>query len=357
MLTKRLVRIALEVLLVCAAFQLSGCATTSSHSNQRQSIAGKTYVITGASSGIGRGVALQLAADGANVVLAARRTAVLEEVAAQARAAGGTPLVVTTDVSDVDQVQSLAQQAVARFGRIDVWINNAAVGAIGPFWDIPVDDQARLIDINLKGVIYGSHAALHQFRAQGSGTLINIGSVDSEVPHAYQASYSASKAAVLSLGRTLNEELRLSGNKNITVATVMPWAVDTPFWTHTANYTGRSPTFPMMDDPQKVVDAIVAISIRPKEELAVGWKAKASYAGHHIMPDVTERFTGNVAHKSEMGARPPAPATSGALYEPMQAGTAVSGGMRERSSNGASQATKNQPDTAQENGQPSANHQ
>jgi len=300
---------------------------------------------------------MELAANGANVVLAARRTAVLEEVAAQARAAGGTPLVVTTDVSNADDVQSLAQETVARFGRIDVWINNAAVGAIGPFWDIPLDDQAKLIDINLKGVIYGSHAALHQFRAQGFGTLVNIGSVDSEVPHAYQASYSASKAAVLSLGRTLNEELRLSGNKNITVATVMPWAVDTPFWTHTANYSGRSPTFPLMDDPQKVVDAIIGISLHPKEELAVCWKAKASYAGHHIMPDVTERFTGNVAHKSEIETGPPAPPTSGALYEPMPSGTTVSGGMRERSSNRAPQGKKNERDTAQENARPARDQQ
>lgn len=323
-------RLALWVALGCAAIELGGCATSGLRTKDQEKIARKTFVITGASSGLGRGVALQVARYRGNVVLAARRTEVLDDVAAQARAAGGTALVVTTDVSDAQAVQRLADQAIARFGRIDVWINNAGVGAIGAFWDIPVNDRAKLIDINLKGVIYGSYAALRQFRTQGVGTLVNIGSVDSEVPHAYQASYSASKAGVLSLGRALNEELRLSGDKNITVATVLPWAIDTPFWTHTANYSGRLPELPMMDDPQKVVNAIVWISLHPKEELAVGWKAKAAYASHHLMPDTTERLTADMAHKSEMESGPPAVPGSGALYQPMSAGTGISGGVRDR---------------------------
>ena len=113
----------------------------------------KTYVVTGASSGIGRGVALKLAALRANVVLAARRTDVLEAVAAQMSAAGGTPLVVTTDVSRPDDMRRLAQATLARFERIDVWINNAGAGAIGRFEEIPIEDHARVADVNLKGVI------------------------------------------------------------------------------------------------------------------------------------------------------------------------------------------------------------
>lgn len=98
-------------------------------------------------------------------------------------------------------------------------------------------DHARLVDVNLNGVIYGSHAALRRFKTQGFGTLVNIGSVETEVPLAYQASYAASKAAVLSLSRALNEELRLSGINTIKVATILPWATDTPFFEHAANYT------------------------------------------------------------------------------------------------------------------------
>jgi len=321
----------LLLLLLGIALQLSGCATPTRLSpSEEQSIAGKTFVITGASSGFGRGVATKLASLHANVVLAARRTELLNEVASEATAAGGTPLVVTTDVSKPQDIQRLADAAIARFNRIDVWINNAGVGVIGPFERIPVEDHSRLIDVNLKGVIYGSHAAMRQFRVQGFGTLVNIGSIESEVPLAYQASYAASKAGVLSLGRTLNEEIRLSGIDTIAVATVMPWAADTPFFEHTANYSGGTPRMAAMDDPQKVVDAIVWVSLHPQEEFPVGWKANGAYISHHLFPDLTERISGNVSHEEQIETAPPAPPTKGALYEPMQSGRTVDGGVRKR---------------------------
>jgi short-subunit dehydrogenase len=320
----------LYVLLMLCFALLGGCASLSTSDEQR--IAGKTYVITGASSGFGRGVVLRLAALKANVVLAARRTDVLNEVARQATAAGGTPLVVTTDVSNAQDVQKLADAAVQRFGRIDVWINNAAVGAIGTFDSIPVEDHARVVDVNLKGVIFGSHAALKQFRKQRAGVLINVGSVESEVPQAYHASYSATKAAVLSLGRTLNEELRLAGLRGpIEVATVMPWAADTPFFDHAANYTGRTARMPAMDPAEKVVDYIVHASVDPSEEVPAGWKARGAIWSHHIAPDLTERVSANIAHKSQMENAPAGqPPTKGSLYQPMPGGTGVDGGVRAR---------------------------
>jgi short-subunit dehydrogenase len=133
---------------------------------------------------------------------------------------GGTALAIQTDVSDPSQVTALGVAAVSTYGRIDVWINNVGIGAIGYFWDIPLEDHARLVDVNLKGLIYGAHVALTQFRAQGYGTLINTGSVDSETPLALQNTYAATKAGVLSLSRTLNEELRLAGNDDIKVGTI-----------------------------------------------------------------------------------------------------------------------------------------
>jgi short-subunit dehydrogenase len=275
---------------------------------------------------------VQLASRKANVVIAARRTDLLEEVAAEARAAGGQAVVVTADVGKPEDVRKLADAAVARFGQIDVWINNAGVGALGRFEDIPVADHSRLIDINLKGVVYGSHVAMRQFRTQGFGTLVNVGSVDSQVPLAYQASYAATKAGVLSLGRTLNEEIRLSGVDTIKVATVMPWAVDTPWWTHAANYTGGTPRMAAMDDPQKVVDAIVYASVYPKEEVPVGWKATGSYASHRFFPDLTERVSGNIIHREQMEKAAPLAPTSGTLHQPMAEGRGVSGGIRERMS-------------------------
>jgi NADP-dependent 3-hydroxy acid dehydrogenase YdfG len=147
------------------ALLLPACASAPPLTRGGQPVmAGRTVVITGASSGFGRGTAVAMAARGANVVLAARRTAELEAVAAEARQAGGRALVVTTDVSDPAQMARLAQAAEREFGRIDVWINDAGVGALGRFDEIPIADHARVVHVNLKGVIYGSHEALRRFR-------------------------------------------------------------------------------------------------------------------------------------------------------------------------------------------------
>ncbi|HEY8917227.1 MAG TPA: SDR family NAD(P)-dependent oxidoreductase [Chitinophaga sp.] len=309
----------------------AGCATADLSSRGRQKTAGKTFVITGASSGFGRGVALKLGGYRANVVLAARRTEALEEVAAEIRKAGGRALVVTTDVSVPEDIKRLADTTVKAFGDVDVWINNAGVGAIGPFWEIPPEEHSRLIDVNLKGVIYGSYEAIRLFRTQGYGTLINTGSIESEVPLAYHASYAASKAAVRSLGETLYQELRLNGlKKKIRVVTIMPWAADTPFWRHAANHSGGSARMAAMDPPEKVVNAIIFASLHRNRELPVGWKARLSYHSHRMMPHFTEKVSANIVHKYQIKDAPPVADTSGTLFKPMQAGQGVDDGAKER---------------------------
>jgi len=292
-------------------------------------LSGTVVVIVGASSGFGRGAALKLAAEGAHVVVAARRKTMLDDLVAEVEAAGGSALAVEADVSEPADITHLAGATLSRFGRIDVWVNNVGVGAIGFFWDIPLEDHARLIDVNLKGLIYGAHAALRQFRTQGYGTLVNTGSVDSETPLALQNTYAATKAAVLSLSRSLTEELRLAGEEHIKVGTIMPWAVDTPWWVHAANYSGRAPRMAMMDDPELVADAIVRACLDPTEEQPVGWKAKASDLSHHLFPDLTERLSANVS-ESEAKKGMPAPNTQGAVHQPMWDGLKIDGGIRER---------------------------
>jgi NAD(P)-dependent dehydrogenase (short-subunit alcohol dehydrogenase family) len=286
-------------------------------------------VIVGASSGFGRGTALKLGAEGAKVVVAARRKALLDEVVGEIEASGGSALALETEVSDPAQVSALGAAAVAQFGRVDVWINNVGIGALGYFWDIPIEDHARVVDVNLKGLIYGAHAALRQFRSQGYGTLINTGSVDSETPLALQNTYAATKAGVLSLSRSLNEELKLAGETEIRVGTIMPWAVDTPWWIHAANYTGHAPRMAMMDDPQIVVDAIVHACLDPKEEQPVGWKAKTGDLSHHLMPKMTERMSAKLS-KAEAEKASFAPDNTGAIYAPMDDGLRMDGGLRER---------------------------
>lgn len=293
---------------------------------KKKSHEGMTIVITGASSGFGKGVARELAAQGANLVLAARRTGLLEKLAEEL---GPNAIAVTTDVSQEDQVARLFEAALGRFGKIDVWINNAGVGAIGPFTEIPVKDLARMVDVNVKGTINGSHFALRHFKETKRGTLINIGSITSEIAFPYYTGYSASKHAVLGLSSALNEEVKLEGFEDIHVCTVLPWATDTPWFEHAGNYTGHAAEMKPMDDPEIVVEAIIGLIDKPQETVAVGAKSKASVVSSHILPGATEKLNAKFVQKVIEDA-PPAGPTNGSLYIPMEKGTEVEGGIRER---------------------------
>jgi short-subunit dehydrogenase len=320
---KRLITQIPLLLTLCLLILMTGCATWKLGSAGQKKISGKTYVIVGASSGFGRGVAEELGKYKANVVLAARRTDLLEEIAGVIRANGGKATVVTMDISKPEDLQRVSDAAVREYAKIDVWINMAGVGVIGRFWEIPTEDQARIIDVNLKGFIYGSKVAVQQFIKQREGILINMGSVDSETPMAYHTSYSASKAGVRTLSLALSQELRLNGYKNIKVVTIEPWAVDTPFWRHAANYSGVEPKMALMDEPDKVVNAVVRKSLRPKKIVPVGWKAKGSSFMANVFPRFNEWFTANVSQKYQMEMGPEAPDTQGSIYKPMSEGRGV----------------------------------
>lgn len=318
------------VLTLVFSLMLSGCGTSTPSINMQKKVAQKTYVIVGASSGFGRGVAEEVGRYGAKVILAARRAEALEEVARVVRSNGGTAITLAMDISKPEDVARLQKLALNELGHVDVWINMAGVGAIGRFWEIPVADQARIVEINLTGFIYSSHAAITLFKSQGFGTLINMGSIESVNPLAYHASYSATKAGVLNLSKTIKQELRLAGYKNIKVVTIEPWAVDTPFWRHAANYSGGTPRMAAMDPPSKVVNAVVRGSVRPRKEIGVGWKAKGAKFSHWLFPGLTERISANISHRYQIRMAPPADTTSGSVFKPMKEGTGVDDGVRER---------------------------
>ena len=142
-----------------------------------QHIAGKVIVITGASSGLGEASARHLASLGAHLVLGARREDRLAALAADIRSAGGKVEIVVTDVTRQQDVAALVQAALTHFGRLDVMMNNAGLMAVAPLTELKVDEWERMLDINVKGVLYGIAAALPVFEQQGSGHFINIASV------------------------------------------------------------------------------------------------------------------------------------------------------------------------------------
>lgn len=281
-------------------------------------------VITGASSGIGRATALELAQQGASLVLVARREQALYALAEECRRLGGTALPVPTDVSIEDHVYGVAQKTVNRFGKIDVWINNAAVTAGGAFEDVPMQDFRRVIDINLFGCIYGSRAAVHQFRKQGRGTIINIASVVALVGEPYFTSYATSKFGIRGFSQSLNQELI---NDNIQVCVVLPGVIDTPIYNQAANYMGKAMKAPGHAIPaEEVAAAIIGLIRNPKPEIYVGSKGRLTFALRSVAPKTFDRESHERILRDHFDQEKDVPVSTGNLYDPMKEYASVSGG-------------------------------
>jgi len=187
---------------------------------------GKTVLVTGASSGIGRETALAFAAAGANVVLVARRAAALAKVASKARASGAEALSVATDVTNPTAVAACFRKAVQRFGSIDVVVNNAGVLLPAKVVDIDPADLQRMLDVNLFGALHVLQAAVKQMQRQDSGGhIVNVASLAGRRGFSPLGGYCASKFALVGMTETLRTELVGS---NVGVSLVLPGVIDTP---------------------------------------------------------------------------------------------------------------------------------
>ncbi|MET9514835.1 SDR family oxidoreductase [Streptomyces sp. NPDC002994] len=285
-------------------------------------------VITGASSGIGRATAVAFARKGCAVVLAARRQEALEAVARTCGdQRGGDALVVPTDVTDAEAVENLARQARQRFGRIDVWVNAAAVTAFGPFLGVPLEDFRKVLDVNVMGYVHGARAALRVMREQGNGTLVNVSSVLGVASQPYTHAYGMSKYAVRALSASLRQELRLDGAKHIHVCTVLPATIDTPLLAHAANYTGRTPVaMSPVYSPERVARTIVALARKPRREVVVGPMGRPLVLLSRLTPGPLERVMARTSDKGQLSRTEPAPAGPGNLHSPAPGQGAVHGG-------------------------------
>ena len=242
-------------------------------------IAGQVVAITGASSGIGKAAALELARLGAKLVLGARHEEALAQVAEQIRLAGGEVVFRSTDVSKREDLISLVRLAQENFGRLDVLFSNAGAMPIGPFDELAVEDWETMVDVNIKGVLYGVAAALPLFREQGSGHFIHTASTAARKTVPNQVVYSATKAAVLALSDGLRQELA----GQIRVSTILPGFTDTAFSEHVKNPELKAQMqkagekFAM--SPEAVAKAIVYILQQPEEvnigEVTLRSKAQA----------------------------------------------------------------------------------
>lgn len=196
-------------------------------------IEGKVVVITGASSGLGEATARHLSAQGAIVVLGARRVDRIQSLAQELIDKDGKALAMATDVTRHDDVKALVDAAVQTFGRVDVMLNNAGLMPHSPLERLKIDDWNQTIDVNIKGVLYGIAAALPHMKQQKSGQIINVASVAARIVRPGSAVYAATKSAVLMISEGLRQEVKPYGLRTTilspgAVATELPNSITEP---------------------------------------------------------------------------------------------------------------------------------
>ena len=276
----------------------------------------QVMVITGASSGIGLVTARQAARRGARVVLAARNKNDLRDATEAIRRDGGRAVYAVTDVADAAQVDRIADTALREFGRIDTWVNNAAVSMYGRIVDLSIDDMRRQMDVNYWGQVYGSRTAVQHLRREG-GALINVGSALSDRAIPLQGGYCAAKHALKAFTDALRMELEEQGIP-IAVTLVKPASIDTPFFEKARTYLGVEPQpVPPVYAPEVVAEVILHAAEYPLRELIAGGSG-AKLSASRFAPRLADLYMERWTFDSQLTDKP-VNGRPDNLYEPVPA--------------------------------------
>ena len=292
----------------------------------------QVVVITGASSGIGLVTARMAARQGACVVLVARNEETLRQAVDQIRAAGRHAAYRVADVADVEQVERIAETALREFGRIDTWVNNAAVAVYGRVMEVTLDDMRRQFDVNYWGQVYGSRTAVPHLRKQG-GALINVASALADRAIPLQGNYCAAKHALKAFTDALRMELEEEGAP-ISVTLVKPGSIDTPLFDKSKTYLDVEPQpVPPVYAPEVVAEAILHCAEHPTRDVITGGMGKVLGVAN-TFPRIADKYMERTTFESQktanlVGDRP------NNLYEPV----ADDGGERGRNWSGDTKQT------------------
>jgi short-subunit dehydrogenase len=273
-------------------------------------------VITGASSGIGLVTARMAAKRGARVVLTARNYEALEQVTREINgdeSSGGMAAFVAADVADESGLRRVAEEAVSRFGRIDTWVNGAGVSVYGRLLDLSIDDQRRVFETNVWGVVMGCRVAIPHLR--NGGALITIGSILSDRAIPLQGIYCASKHAVKAYTDSLRMELE-HDRLPIAVTLIKPYSIDTPYTEHAKNYLATEPSFPLpVYSPEVVAETILHCAAHPTRDVYVGGGAKLMAMAGNLAPRLTDKLM-EALFDMQLSERPEEDRTNNILYGP-----------------------------------------
>jgi NAD(P)-dependent dehydrogenase (short-subunit alcohol dehydrogenase family) len=271
----------------------------------------QVIVITGASSGIGLVTAKRAAGRGARVVLAARNETDLRAACDGIRRDGGRAVYVVADVTNYDDVRKVGDAAIAEFGRIDTWVNNAAVSMYGKTFEIPIEDMRRQMEVNFWGEVYGSREAVRHLRERG-GALINVASglADRAIP--LQGIYCAVKAFTDSLRMELEKE-----GIPISVSLVKPASMDTPFFEKAKTYIGVEPQpIPPVYAPEIAADVVLRCAEKQTREVFAGGAAELVMLAR-LVPRMADVYMENMLFKQQRSDEPASADRPANLYQPL----------------------------------------
>lgn len=277
----------------------------------------QVVVVVGASSGIGRLAALRFAQRGAKVVAAARGEPGLRSLVEEIGQAGGDATFVVADVAEFGQVQAIARAAVATYGRIDTWVNLAAVSIWARFEETTPEEFKRVIEVNLLGQAYGAMAALAELRRTGGGALICISSVEARRGLPYQSAYAASKHGIEGMLDALRLELQHTGVP-ISVTNIMPASINTPLFNKARTKLGVKPRgISPIYQPELVVDAILHAAEHPTRDIIVGGAGKAIDVTQRLSPRAMDAMLLRMGFDGQRSDEPKAPDAPNNLLAPI----------------------------------------
>ncbi|QXQ07893.1 SDR family NAD(P)-dependent oxidoreductase [Sphingosinicellaceae bacterium] len=274
----------------------------------------QVVVITGASSGIGLATAEAASARGARLVLVARNGDALAEIAARLNAQGGQVEVVVADIADDSTPERIADAALARFGRVDSWVNNAAAATYGTLAETPEEDHRRVFDVGYFGTVRASLRALEVLKERG-GALVNVGSILANRAMMLQGPYSAMKHALKGFTDALRSEV-LEARLPVSITLIKPGSMATPYPEHARNRMERPARIPPIEyDPRLVARAILFCLEHPRREITVGGVGRFIELFGNAFPGLTDLGIALIGRGSQQIDQPPAPEVADNLYE------------------------------------------
>jgi NADP-dependent 3-hydroxy acid dehydrogenase YdfG len=278
----------------------------------------QVVVITGASGGVGRATAHAFAKRGAHVGLLARGQKGLEDAAEEVRSLGGQALVVPTDVADAEQVEAAAQAVEARFGAIDVWVNDAMATVFAPFVDVAPEEYKRATEVTYLGTVYGTMAALRRMTARDEGTIVQVGSALAYRAIPLQAAYCGAKFAIRGFTDSIRTEL-LADHSNVRITMVQLPGLNTPQFNWCRSKLPRHPMpVPPIYQPEIPAEAVYWAAQHRRRELWVGFSTLKAIVGNKLAPGLADRYLARTAiDGQQMPDRPVEGERAGNLFEPI----------------------------------------